>query len=396
MANANEYGIYVSNSVNSPIVRYNMVANSEFSGIHFNADATQGGPGVSVNALIDSNIVFGNAQAALGGISLDGVQSSLIINNLIFNNGYTGLILYRADASAGSTNNKIINNTIVAPKTSNWAVYIANQSTGNLLQNNILYAANPSYGSIDLAIDSRSGFKSDFNVVTDGFSNLSGFGSAANMTLAQWQSTMQADKHSFTATPASLFVNSQGGDFRLAAHSPAIDQGSPSGAPNYDILVNGRPAGNGFDIGAFEFGAKPIVNPNPNPTPTPTPSGVFPIKLGAKATSGGNAKLRSDLPRDQEDPEEDHVSGRAIDRRRALPAHRKDARRDKAGLQRQRPEEGHPLLLSDPRLPAAGSKRYSPTSSPSLPGDSGCALIGERANRQRGPPLRLRRASRGG
>ncbi|VVB97666.1 Uncharacterised protein [uncultured archaeon] len=49
------------------------------------------------------------------------------------------------------------------------------------------------------------------------------------------------------------FVNPAGGDFHLQSTSPAIDRGSPIGAPGMDFDWNLRPQGFGYDIGAFEF-----------------------------------------------------------------------------------------------------------------------------------------------
>jgi hypothetical protein len=49
------------------------------------------------------------------------------------------------------------------------------------------------------------------------------------------------------------FVNPAGGDFHLQSTSPAIDKGSPIGAPSMDFDWNPRPQGLGYDIGAFEF-----------------------------------------------------------------------------------------------------------------------------------------------
>jgi hypothetical protein len=49
-----------------------------------------------------------------------------------------------------------------------------------------------------------------------------------------------------------LFANTAAADFHLQAESPAIDQGSPTGAPDDDFDGNSRPYGAGYDIGAYE------------------------------------------------------------------------------------------------------------------------------------------------
>ncbi|MEO6095684.1 MAG: right-handed parallel beta-helix repeat-containing protein [Fibrobacteria bacterium] len=52
-----------------------------------------------------------------------------------------------------------------------------------------------------------------------------------------------------------LFADASTGDFRLQTGSPAIDKGSPEGAPKLDAGGLSRPAGTDIDIGAHEFGA---------------------------------------------------------------------------------------------------------------------------------------------
>ena len=68
------------------------------------------------------------------------------------------------------------------------------------------------------------------------------------------------------------FVNPAGGDYHIGATSEAIDAGIDAGVV-LDIDGQVRPWGNGFDIGADEFGsALPTPTPTPTSTPTPTPT----------------------------------------------------------------------------------------------------------------------------
>lgn len=69
------------------------------------------------------------------------------------------------------------------------------------------------------------------------------------------------------------FVNPATGNFRLQSCSPAIDQGVDNGSVDTDLDGVARPQGQGFDLGAFEFGGTP--GPCPDPTPLPGP-GVTP------------------------------------------------------------------------------------------------------------------------
>jgi predicted outer membrane repeat protein len=50
-----------------------------------------------------------------------------------------------------------------------------------------------------------------------------------------------------------LFVDPEGGDYRLMPGSPAIDAGSPESTPLEDIDGNPQPHGSGVDMGAYEY-----------------------------------------------------------------------------------------------------------------------------------------------
>lgn len=57
--------------------------------------------------------------------------------------------------------------------------------------------------------------------------------------------------------PAAYFVNAAAFDLHLKAGAPAIDAGSPELAPKQDADGTARPQGKGFDVGAYEYAAKP-------------------------------------------------------------------------------------------------------------------------------------------
>lgn len=247
-----QHGIYVSNASVNPVIRGNTSFGNNGAGIHMNGDLCQGGTGLITGALVEDNIIHDNGVGGASGINCDGVQSSIIQNNLLYNNHASGISLYDIDGAAGSIDNVVVNNTIVMPSGSRWALNIKNGSTGNTAFNNILYNAGTN-GSINIAGDSLSRFTSNFNVVVDLFSPDDG---TTFQNLAQWQSQTGQDKNSMISTPSALFVSAAGNNYQLSATSPAVDAGVPllagHNAPTVDILSTARPQGTTWDIGAYE------------------------------------------------------------------------------------------------------------------------------------------------
>lgn len=58
---------------------------------------------------------------------------------------------------------------------------------------------------------------------------------------------------------------SAGSNFQLSASSPAIDAGITINTLRMDVNGNNRPQGNGYDIGAVEYGSGTAPSPTPNP-----------------------------------------------------------------------------------------------------------------------------------
>ena len=78
--------------------------------------------------------------------------------------------------------------------------------------------------------------------------------------------------HIGTQTGNPLFVNDTGtttGDYHLQATSPAIHNGTPTGAPSIDFDGVPRPQGGSYDIGAYQFVGSTRPNPPTNLTATP-------------------------------------------------------------------------------------------------------------------------------
>jgi hypothetical protein len=247
-----QHGIYVSNSGDRPVIRNNISFNNHDNGIHMNGDASQGGDGIITGAVVTGNIIYNNGTGGGSGINMDGVQNSLIANNLLYNNHASGISLYQDDGGGGSSGDVVVDNTIIEASDARWALNIQSNSTNTTVRNNILLNNNPSHGAIDITSDSLPTLSSDYNVVTSRFTPDDG---NTFQTLAQWQLTTGNDAHSLVATAAQLFANAAGNDYRLKSGSPALNAGTSSFAPPADLLGLPRPAGGAYDIGAYELGA---------------------------------------------------------------------------------------------------------------------------------------------
>jgi parallel beta-helix repeat protein len=243
-----EHGIYISNTCVGPVVRGNIAWGNRMCGIHMNGDLSAGGAGIISGALIENNVVFDNGQGGGSGINCDGVQNSRIQNNVLYNNHSSGVSLYKIDAAAGSIGNFVINNTIVQAPNSRWAINIKNNSTNNVVVNNVLINKG-SRGSINIAADSLSGFLSDYNIVADRFSRDDG---DRFIGLREWQSTTGMDRHSRVAKPNDVFVNPESDDYHPRDHGPAVDAGNSTMFPKFDHDGKSRPSGPRPDIGAYE------------------------------------------------------------------------------------------------------------------------------------------------
>ncbi|RPI72583.1 MAG: T9SS C-terminal target domain-containing protein, partial [Ignavibacteriales bacterium] len=211
------------------------------------------------NAVVTGNIIHDNGLEGGSAINMDGVQESLIYNNLLYNNHATGIAMYMIDGAEGSKNNKVYNNTIVSPSNTRWNILSVNGSTGNEVYNNILINNHSFRGSIAIDESSAPGFKSDYNILENRLSDDDG---NSNMSLDEWQA-MGYDLHSFLADPEEeIFIDHSEGDFHLLLNSQPINIGTSlvSSVVNKDLDNVLRPQGNGFDIGTYEFSGTTEVN----------------------------------------------------------------------------------------------------------------------------------------
>src|SRR3990167_5019054 len=186
-----------------------------------------------------------------------------VINNTVYDNGASGIIVSHT-ASEGTPYNNICCNITVANN-----ILLSNNRAG--------IAAWSSGDNIKLINNLFFGNGSN---IEDGYLN-SGDG-------------VFTETGSITADPK--VVNAVTHDFHLQSTSPAINAGinaSIYGVTNdYDGVL--RPQGSAFDIAAHEYTG--TVFPTPTPTPTPTPAPIVSTKFSLNdrvQVNSGSLNVRS-------------------------------------------------------------------------------------------------------
>lgn len=252
-----EHGIYVSNSSDRPIIRFNECYGNNNIGIHLNGDLSAGEDGIIHDAQIYGNTIHDNNLAA--GINLDGVKDPVIYNNLIYNNhSAQGIAFFQGDGAVVTSGAKIHNNTIIVPSDGRWGILLEDGANVNTeIYNNIILNDHAWRGCI--SVESISGLKSNFNILNDKMSNT---GDGSTIGLEEWQA-LGLDLNSLLADdPNVIFEDPSNDNYRLKTGSQGIDSGTDlvSSIVTVDIENGLRPAGLAYDIGAYEYDATASVS----------------------------------------------------------------------------------------------------------------------------------------
>jgi MYXO-CTERM domain-containing protein len=233
-----EHGIYVSNAADNPSILRNDISNTGANCIQINADLSTGGDGLISNWRIEGNTIRNCKGAAA--INLDGAIRGVARNNVVFGAAKAGFTLFQGDGAEASHDNLIVNNTVYNPKGSRAAIQLADGANNNIIFNNIFISQATAF-----EVQTVTGLQHDYNIV----SSFDGSTASAHETTP--------------TSAASLFADAANGDLRLATPAPAaaLDQGvatfAGAQAPVADVLGAARPAGAGYDLGAYESGATP-------------------------------------------------------------------------------------------------------------------------------------------
>ncbi len=245
-----EHGIYLSNSGDRPIIRFNILHDNDGCGIHLNGDYGEKPEmdrsgrslylgqvdGIVSDALIQGNWIYRNGSGAIangrrrGGaaINLDGVWNSVLQDNVLFDNSGTGIAAFGdedgivdnskddGDGRFGPRGLVITHNTVVMPHGSRNAVQLRASRGTNTIFNNILQHVDRRRAGLDLTTSA------DAVLVT---SNRNVFDRALVVdqmkSLDTWQRESGQDKQSISIPMTRIFVDPARGDYALLPASPA-------------------------------------------------------------------------------------------------------------------------------------------------------------------------------
>ena len=262
------------------LVQGNVVykCNSNYGGGYAGGIYVDGG----MNITIIDNVSYQNDLGLEVGCENAGVVASGIVveNNLIYDNGKSGLVFGGYQASVGRVENCLfLNNTVYDNDTlnsGNGQLFIQYASNNSVIGNIFWASSNDVLTAADAAGNSQNVLDRNLWYAADGAdSAIFYWNSAEYDSFSAYQTGTKEDADSLFADPK--FVDAAMADFHLTLGSPAIDADTAASgqfAPN-DFDGRARPIGLRPDIGAYEFGPAATVAlgwhaPLPNDTLTAT------------------------------------------------------------------------------------------------------------------------------
>jgi hypothetical protein len=263
--------------------------------------------GVWENSTTHDILVKGNHIHNIGNISttttygIVGAYSGSSASNLTFDGnvindiGRTNTYYVNHDQGLyiqGSVNTKIINN-VFYDMFRGWGVQLSTGPNTVLIANNTFAFANP-YRDGQIVFDgnvSNVTIRNNIFYQTTGLAVSNAGGTASGCTIdtniiygasSVTDSTCSSSNNRFV-NPLLQNASAAPYDFHLASGSPAVDTGAVVPAVTTDFDGTARPAGAGYDVGAFEFaGAQSTTVAAPAPAPQPSTSTAFaPIRINA-------------------------------------------------------------------------------------------------------------------
>jgi hypothetical protein len=215
------------------------------------ANGSHGGAGIMLEGYYGATDIsaIGNVvhtigpsdRAASGARYIHGIYASsghdYIANNIVYHVSCDAVSNYH-----DATDNVIVNNTLVDARSgidiaAGGVYHLAIQPDRFFLANNIVYR-------METGIVERGGVGMH-NVITH---------KLLGKNRRNWSLKYAVPEHTVVAEPGFVGdASTEGRAFRLMPGSPAIDAGTATHAPAYDITGSSRQQGAGYDIGAYQF-----------------------------------------------------------------------------------------------------------------------------------------------
>ncbi len=265
-------GIDAKVNVRNGKIHHNRVSNLSYcSGIY-----VDGWDSTAYNIDIYNNVIH---HVAHGGIQVGAEEAGTIYNINIFNN-----LIYQV-----SENGFAINNSNIATPAQVHDIRFYH----NTVYGCGYYAAQITVDSPNVVINnnifSQNGWSNAVTVYSGNQANISMANNVTDGAQHAWISGQVIFTGSNAITQSPQFSWVDGGNFRLTAGSPAIDSGTASWAASSDLDDLARPAGAGYDLGAYEFGSA-VANANVAPSvalsaPANNASFTAPATIALSATA---------------------------------------------------------------------------------------------------------------
>ena len=196
-----------------------------------------------------------------------------VYNNLIENVGENGIAIAKSNIDQANSvyNVSIYNNTVV--KSGYYAMHVTSRNTPGVEIINNIFSQNNWSNATTVYSDNKKNIQVRNNI-TDGAQNA-------------WLPGQEVVLGTNNINSSPQFANANAHNYRLKPNSPAIDKGRAVSV-SQDADGKPRPIGNGYDIGAYEFGTANQYEDKLTSLQAPgriSPNGRYTIRVRYKTTT---------------------------------------------------------------------------------------------------------------
>lgn len=208
-----EHGIYFS-TTDHPVVRNCTIHDNAGCGIHMNGDKSEGGDGLISHGLMEGNIIYRHGKRGGAGINMDGVENTVVKNNLLYENLSGGIVSFVQNGLRSGEGNRFEGNTVVFDNgKGRFGLSFIGGSESTVVRRNILVCGRGPAVLTDAG--SLSGLLSDHNIYWTLNNDLPFAIGEQRVELKGWRARTGQDQSSMRVRP--IFKDPENGDFTLNA-----------------------------------------------------------------------------------------------------------------------------------------------------------------------------------